>query len=120
MKRKEFGELVAALRQDLGWTQFQLAEYADLDEAVISQIERGVKKYFEPELLFQLANALQLTSLERHDFILAASGLDEGQIVRQPSAITATDVFHPTKILQRMVSLTGGNPGAGLFDRRIQ
>ena len=72
MNRKEFGELVATLRQDLGWTQFQLAEYSDLDEAVISQIERGVKKYFEPDLLFQLANTLQLTSLERHEFVLAA------------------------------------------------
>lgn len=106
MNRKEFGELVAALRQDLGWTQFQLAEYAELDEAVISQIERGVKKYFEPELLFHLANALQLTSLERHDFVLAASGLDEKQIVRQPSAITATDVFDAAKILEQMVALT--------------
>lgn len=106
MNRKDFGELVAALRQDLGWTQFQLAEYAELDEAVVSQIERGVKKYFEPELLFRLANALQLTSLERHEFILAASGLDEKQIVRQPSAMMATDVFHPAKILERMLVLT--------------
>ncbi len=106
MNRKEFGELVAALRQDLGWTQFQLAEYAQLDEAVISQIERGVKKIFEPKLLFCLANALQLTSLERHDFVLAASGLDEKQIVRQPSAATATDVFDATKILERMITLT--------------
>jgi transcriptional regulator with XRE-family HTH domain len=92
MNRRDFGELVATLRQDLGWTQFQLAEYAELDEAVVSQIERGVKKYFEPELLFRLANALQLTSLERHEFILATSGLDERQIVRQPSAMMATDV----------------------------
>ncbi len=106
MNRKEFGELVATLRQDLGWTQFQLAEYADLDEAVVSQIERGVKKYFEPDLLFHLANALQLTSLERHEFVLAASGLGEKQIVRQPSAITATDVFDATKILERMIALT--------------
>ncbi len=106
MNRKEFGELVAALRQDLGWTQFQLAEYAELEEPVVSQIERGVKKYFEPDLLFHLANALQLTSLERHDFVLAASGLDEAQIVRQPSAATATDVFDATKILEQMVALT--------------
>jgi transcriptional regulator with XRE-family HTH domain len=106
MKRKEFGELVAALRQDLGWTQFELAEYAEVDEAVISQIERGVKKYFEPELLFHLANTLQLTSLERHEFVLAASGLDEKEIVRQPSAMMSTDVFHPAKILDRMVTLT--------------
>jgi transcriptional regulator with XRE-family HTH domain len=106
MNRKEFGELVAALRQDLGWTQFQLAEYSNVDDAVISQIERGVKKYFEPQLLFQLANAFQLTTLERQEFVLAASGLDEKEIVRQPSANVATDVFDAKKILDRMVALT--------------
>lgn len=107
MNRKEFGELVAALRQDMGWTQFQLAEYSDIDHAVISQIERGVKKFFEPHLLFCLANALQLTTLERKEFILAASGLDEKQIVRQPSVAVATDVFDAQKLLDKMVKLTG-------------
>jgi transcriptional regulator with XRE-family HTH domain len=106
MNRKQFGELVAALRQDLGWTQFQLAEYAELDDAVISQIERGVKKHFEPEQLFQLVNAFQLTTLERHEFLLAASGLDQKQIVRQPSAATATDVFNVRRALDKMVELT--------------
>ncbi len=107
MKRKEFGELVAALRQDFGWTQFELAEYADLDDAVISQIERGVKKHFEPELLFQLANALQLTTLERREFLLASSGLDQKQIVRQPSAAMSTDVFNVRRVLDKMIELTG-------------
>ena len=46
MYRRQFGELVAALRQDLGWTQSQLAEYAELEDSVVSQIERGVKKTF--------------------------------------------------------------------------
>lgn len=107
MKRKEFGELIAALRQDLGWTQSQLAEYADLEDAVISQIERGVKKYFEPHLLFQLANAFQLTTLERHEFLIAASGLDQKEIVRQPSAGVVTDAFNVTKTLDKMIELTG-------------
>jgi transcriptional regulator with XRE-family HTH domain len=107
MNRKEFGELLAALRQDLGWTQAELAEFSDVDNAVISQIERGVKKYFEPELLFCLANALQLTSLERREFILAASGLDQKQLVRQRSAGMSTDVFDAQKILERMIGLTG-------------
>lgn len=107
MNRKQFGELVAALRQDLGWTQFQLAEYAELDDAVISQIERGVKKHFEPELLFKLVNTFQLTTLERREFLLAASGLEQKQIVRQPSAATATDVFNVRKVLDKMVELTG-------------
>src|SRR5215211_4340715 len=107
MKRQEFGELIATLRQDLGWTQFQLAEYADMDEAVISQIERGVKKYFEPQLLFQLANAFQLTTLERREFLLAASGLDQSEIVRQPSPAMSTDVFNVRKVLDKMIELTG-------------
>src|SRR5919108_4985164 len=107
MNRKQFGELVAALRQDLGWTQFQLAEYAELDDPVISQIERGVKKHFEPELLFQLVNAFQLTTLERREFLLAASGLEQRQIVRQPSAAMATDVFNIRKVLEKMIDLTG-------------
>src|SRR5512138_2705492 len=107
MNRKDFGELLAALRQDLSWTQAELAEYANIDDAVISQIERGVKKYFEPELLFCLANALQLTSLERREFILAASGLDQKQLVRQPAAGMTSDVFDAQKILERMINLTG-------------
>jgi transcriptional regulator with XRE-family HTH domain len=107
MKRKEFGQLLATLRQDLDWTQFELAEYADVDEAIISQIERGVKKHFEPNLLYCLANALQLTTLERREFLLAASGLDQKQIVRQPSAGMSTDVFNVRRVLDKMIELTG-------------
>jgi len=107
MNRREFGQLLATLRQELDWTQFELAEYADVDEAIISQIERGVKKHFEPSLLFHLANALQLTTLERREFLLAASGLDQKQIVRQPSAGMTTDVFNVRKALDKMIELTG-------------
>lgn len=107
MNRKDFGELVAALRQDLGWTQFQLAEYSELDSAVISQIERGVKRYFEPELLFKLANTFQLTTLERREFLLASSGLSQKEIVRQPSAAMSTDVFNVRRALDKMIELTG-------------
>ena len=105
MQRKEFGELLATLRQDLGWTQFDLAQFSEVDNAVISQIERGVKKYFDPKLLFNLANALQLTTLERREFFLAASGLDEKQTVRQPSARTTTDAFEADKVLSKMIRL---------------
>lgn len=107
MNRQEFGELIAALRQDMGWTQFQLAEYSEIDHAVISQVERGVKKFFEPELLFCLANAFQLSTLERKEFVLAASGLEARQLVRQPSVAVVTDVYNPRKLLDKMVKLTG-------------
>lgn len=107
MNRKDFGHLLATLRQDLDWTQFQFAEFAEVDEAIVSQIERGVKKFFEPELLFRLANALHLTTLERREFFLAASGLEQKQIVRQPSMATNTDVFNVRKMLDKLVELTG-------------
>ena len=105
MNRKEFGQLLATLRQDLNWTQFKLAEYSGVDEAVISQIERGVKKYFESELLVNIANALQLTTLERRELFLAASGLDQRQMVRQPSSGATTDTNHPTKILNHLIDI---------------
>ncbi|HET6823168.1 MAG TPA: helix-turn-helix transcriptional regulator [Anaerolineales bacterium] len=107
MNRRQFGELVAALRQDLGWTQSQLAEYAELEDPVVSQIERGVKRHFEPELLFKLMNAFQLTTLERREFVLAASGLEQQQLVRQPSAAMTTDVFDVQRALEKMIELTG-------------
>jgi transcriptional regulator with XRE-family HTH domain len=103
MNRQEFGQLLATLRQDLGWTQFQLAEYSDIDEAIISQMERGVKKFFESDLLISLANAFQLTTLERREFFLAASGVDQRQMMRQPSAAAATDTNHPTRILNYLI-----------------
>ena len=103
MNRQEFGQLLATLRQDLDWTQFQLAEYSGVDEAVVSQIERGVKKYFESELLVNLANTLQLTTLERREFFLATSGVDQRQLVRQPSTGATTDTNHPTKILNHLI-----------------
>jgi transcriptional regulator with XRE-family HTH domain len=105
MNRTEFGELVSTLRQDLGWTQSELAEYSGLDDPVISQIERGVKKFFEPNLLFCLANAFQLTTLERREFFFAASGLEENQIVRQPAKGTTTDTFHPSKIIDHLIGI---------------
>jgi len=58
-------------------------------------------------LLFKLVNAFKLTTMERREFLLAASGLDQKQMVRQPSAATATDVFNVRKVLDKMVELTG-------------
>ncbi|MFT3892694.1 MAG: helix-turn-helix domain-containing protein [Anaerolineales bacterium] len=106
MNRKDFGLLLAALRQDLGWTQFHLAEVSELDISIISQIERGVKKFFEPEILFKLADALQLTTLERREFIFAASGLDESQLVRQPTPGVSTAAHDPKRILDRLIFVT--------------
>lgn len=105
MDHKEFGFLVSLLRRDLNLTQFQLAENAQIDLAVVSQIERGVKKYFDPDLLFKLANSLHLTTIERREFFLAATGIHEQRIIRQPSAALATDTIDANKVLGKMVNI---------------
>ena len=74
MDKKAFGKLLAVLRDEVHWTQADLAEMVEVETGVISNLERGTKKNLEPELLFRLANALGLTTLERREFFLAASG----------------------------------------------
>jgi transcriptional regulator with XRE-family HTH domain len=105
MNRKEFGRLVALLRADLGWTQSQLAEYAEIETNTLSNIERGAKKYLEPAVLYRLANALQLTSLERREFFLASCGLDQKQMVRQPDAYISTEAFGGEKVLNDAIAV---------------
>jgi transcriptional regulator with XRE-family HTH domain len=107
MNRKEFGQLIASLRQDLGLTQAQLAEQIDLENATLSNIERGAKRHIEPETLFRLANALQLTSLERREFFLGACGLEQEKIVRQPGPGSKTNVFDADKVLAELFDLMG-------------
>lgn len=105
MDRKEFGTLIAMLREDMDRTQFQQAEYAGIDVAVISQIERGVKKHLDSDLLFRLANSFHLTTIERREFFLAASGISEQRIIRQPTAALATDTIDADKVLGKMVHI---------------
>src|SRR5574340_366489 len=105
MNRKQFGHLIATLRQDMEWTQYQLAEFGGIDLAIISQLERGVKKHLDPELLLKLANTLHLTTQERKEFLLAASGIDNAHMVRQPSAALATDSVSADRALTKMTAL---------------
>lgn len=107
MDRKAFGRLLAALRDELGWTQAYLAELVDVAEAVISQLERGAKRQVDPALIFKLANALQLTTLERREFFLASSGLEPLQIARQPNHFLESEAFDHRKILAKASALVG-------------
>jgi transcriptional regulator with XRE-family HTH domain len=78
MNRFDFGTLVSSLRLELGWTQSELSEQTDLPLAVISNVERGERRgLLKDNILIKLARGLQLTTLERREFILAASGLGE-------------------------------------------
>lgn len=84
MNRLEFGVLVSSLREDIHWTQAELAEKSNIDVSVISFIERGVRKgLLKDNVLIKLAQGLQLTSLERREFLFAASGVAEHNASRQ-------------------------------------
>jgi len=95
MNRKEFGKLIIALRREhldrylKPWTRQQFAEECGklskgylVDEEVLTGIENG-RRALSPEILVILADALKLTSGERKEFYLAASGVDDEDIYQQ-------------------------------------
>lgn len=97
MNHKEFGQLVAALRKEhfdedgnrltqakLAQRAQQLDPYSPLNEIIIGKIERGERAVLDDHTLLSLADTLELTIGERHEFFLAATGLDNVQIYPAP------------------------------------
>ena len=83
LNRFEFGLLVASLRDDMHWTRQELAARSDVSLSVIRSIERGERKtLLKDGILQKLADGLHLTSMERMEFIFAASGVAETDIFR--------------------------------------
>ena len=95
MNLVDFGKLVSSLRKEheddegAPWTQKKLSQECSLaagssifNEDIISSIERG-KRSLDRQTLLPMATALQLTSNERKEFFLAASGIDITEIARQ-------------------------------------
>ncbi|MBI5962914.1 MAG: helix-turn-helix domain-containing protein [Chloroflexi bacterium] len=100
MNRFEFGTLVASLREDMRWTQMELAERSGVDVSAISNIERGERKtLLKDNILVKLADGLQLTSMERQEFLFAASGVTELEMVRKEH-IRAKKQFDPKAFLK--------------------
>jgi transcriptional regulator with XRE-family HTH domain len=84
MNRLEFGIMVASLREDMRWTQLELAEKSGMDVSAISNIERGTRRtLLKDNMLLKLADGLQLTTMERQEFLFAASGVPENDAVRR-------------------------------------
>jgi transcriptional regulator with XRE-family HTH domain len=84
MNRFEFGALVASLRDDMRWTQLELAEKSGVDVSIISNIERGTRSsLLKDNILLKLADGFHLTTLERQEFLFAASGVAEAEVFRK-------------------------------------
>lgn len=102
MDRNEFGALVASLREDMRWTQLELAERSGMDGSIISNIERGARKtLLKDNILVKLADGLHLTSMERQEFLFAASGVTETDAVRKESGHEKGN-FTPKAFLKEM------------------
>ena len=102
MNRFEFGVLVASLRNDLGWTQKDLAKKCGLETAVISNIERGQRRTLTgQDIPVKLANGFRLTSLERMEFILAAGSVTGDEKPRRKNTSPAQQPFDPDALLKR-------------------
>ena len=102
MNRFEFGSLVASLREDMRWTQMELAEKSGIETSAISNIERGERRtLLKDNMLIKLADGLQLTSMERQEFLFAASGVTEREVVRKEN-IHAKKQFDPQAFLKEM------------------
>lgn len=84
MNRFEFGALVASLRDDMKWTQLELAEKSGMDVSVISNIERGARRsLLKDDVLVKLADGFRLTTLERQEFLFAANGVADIDALRK-------------------------------------
>lgn len=102
MDRFEFGMLVASLREDMRWTQLELAEKSGVDVSAISNIERGARRtLLKDNMLLKLADGLQLTTMERQEFLFAASGVSEADAVRKEDH-RARIHFNPADFLKEL------------------
>ncbi len=82
--RLKFGVLVAALREDIGLTQNKLADNSAIELRIIQDIEQGRRiDLHKDNVLLKLATGLKLTTLEIQQFMFAASGAFEHNILRE-------------------------------------
>jgi len=60
---RQFGDALLKARQELGWTQGQVAERAKLGQTYVSRVERGQNTTLEAMSLLARAVGLQLSLL---------------------------------------------------------
>ena len=90
MEHVTFGKVVAALRREQinynngqNWSQQDLADETGLTPRIVGKIERGEQARLDGEILGSLANAFNLTSLERREFFTIASEVADKEMVRK-------------------------------------
>lgn len=104
MNKKEFGKLIQTLRKECfnedlhSLTQEELAQKTGLSVRTIIRLEKGDEAVkLQGKELEKLADALQLTSGERKEIFLAASGIENNKV--------ALTQYHPAEILDSLIQL---------------
>jgi len=112
MDSREFGKLLAALRKqnltDHGktWTREELSRHIHISAHQLGRLERGSRKYLDTETLQLLADAFNLTTLERKEFFFAAVGISEDDIFHPDETEARTDLRNLIEALKLMQSPT--------------
>ena len=65
------GKRILHLREQLGWSQKELAEKVSIDKSVMNRIELGTRSIRDDELM-RFADVLEVTT----DYILGRNGID--------------------------------------------
>lgn len=100
----KFGTLLYKMRENLRWSRKKLSLKSGLSEAIIESIESGKKANLEIDYLVKLANGLELTSMDRREFFLAAiTDLDAKKLVRPHNAQIAKEIPTPTKVRDYLI-----------------
>ncbi len=96
MNWREFGILIRELRKALQTRLGRSITQADLERmcgftgrgrrGIIGRLERGELHCMDEDVLVALADAFQLTRLERREFFLAANGVSTDKIYQYPGA----------------------------------
>ncbi len=98
MGNQEFGKLLAALRkQNLNeygktWNREELGKYIHISPHQLGRLERGTRKHLDTETLQLLADAFNLTTLERKELFFAAVGVSEDEIVNPDDSQTKLEL----------------------------
>lgn len=109
---QQFGRVVAALRREhldenlTPWTQDRLGEITGLGTEIIAKIEQG-KRAPDAVLVATLADALQLSALERREFFILAVGMP------QPSPLSQAGASD--QVLQELLDLLSNIPLPAFF-----
>ncbi len=83
MRAAGFGQLVKELRKTTSspesepWTRETLSKYIHLSVDQLGRLERGDRKYLDRQTLELLAEAFNLTPIERREFLIAAAGITD-------------------------------------------